>query len=232
MSLKKHIPNLLTCANLFCGCLAILEAVDGKLDHVIFYVIAGGIFDFLDGFAARMLKVTSDIGKDLDSLADMVTFSIVPSLVMYHMISASSGSLSWLKYLGLLIAVFSALRLAKFNNDTRQGDSFYGLPTPANAFFCCSLPLLLEGGIFVGLLQSGIVISVVSIVMSVLMVSDIKLLALKFKHFKFKGNESRYVLITTSLVGLATFQLLALPFVILFYLILSIIVGAVGRNKI
>ena len=131
MSIKNHIPNFITCLNLAVGCLAIIAIFEGKLDNIIYYILVAGIFDFLDGFAARMLKVTSAIGKDLDSLADMVTFGVVPSLLMFAMLKNNS-SIEWLPYLALLIAVLSGLRLAKFNNDERQSDTFYGLPTPAN----------------------------------------------------------------------------------------------------
>ncbi len=172
MSIKKHIPNAITCCNLLCGCLAIVQAFEGNLVWAAYLVGLAAIFDFFDGFAARLLRVTSPIGKDLDSLADMVTFGVVPGIVMFQLISIGSvylldGSaggwtiypplsalpetvamkppfyVEYPKYIAFLIPVFSAIRLAKFNNDTRQTTSFIGLPTPANAIFICSIPLII-----------------------------------------------------------------------------------------
>lgn len=159
MSIKKHIPNAITCCNLLCGCLAIVQAFEGNLVYAAYLVGLAAIFDFFDGFAARLLKVASPIGKDLDSLADMVTFGVVPGIVMYklivflglveinfdplHTISENSFYYIFCKYIWVLIPIFSAIRLAKFNNDTRQTSSFIGLPTPANAIFICSVPLIL-----------------------------------------------------------------------------------------
>lgn len=230
MSLLKHLPNFITCLNLIFGCLAIHEIFTGRLELVIYYVIAAGVMDFFDGFAARLLKVTSAIGKDLDSLVDMVSFGLVPSFVMMSMVS-QTGARGYWSFAPLCIAAFSALRLAKFNNDSRQTDTFYGLPTPANAFFCCSLPILLQKGILDNFLTDDLFLVLLSIVLSILMVMDVKLLALKFANFGWKGNEARYLILIISVIGLATFQLVALPFIILLYLISSIFVNTLNINK-
>ncbi|MCV9388113.1 CDP-diacylglycerol--serine O-phosphatidyltransferase [Reichenbachiella ulvae] len=221
MSIRNFIPNGLTCLNLLFGCVALIAIFDGRYDEAIYYVILSGVADFFDGFAARMLKATSNIGKDLDSLADLVSFGVVPAFVMFKMIEAHSSS-SYMPYLGLGIAIFSALRLAKFNNDERQSDTFYGLPVPANALLICALPFLAKEPFFVDLLSKDWVLVAISILMSFLLVSDVKLLALKFANFGWKGNEARYLVMVISLIAIATFQVIALPFVILFYFVASI----------
>lgn len=162
MSIKKHIPNAITCCNLLCGCLAIVQAFEGNLVYSAYLVGLAAIFDFFDGFAARILRVASPIGKDLDSLADMVTFGVVPGVIMYKI--AWFGQQTYVEEatLGLkiegdflsqivplfcfVLTIFSAIRLAKFNNDTRQSDSFIGVPTPAIAIFICSLVLVFGVG--------------------------------------------------------------------------------------
>lgn len=222
MQIKKHIPNLFTCLNLAVGVSAIISIFEGELNTIIYFIIAAGVFDFFDGFAARILKATSLIGKDLDSLADMVTFGVVPSLLMFVLIkNASSENL--LPYVALLIAVCSALRLAKFNNDARQSDTFYGLPTPANAFIICSIPLLIKSDLPLSWLGDEIVMIVIVVISSLLMVSDIKLLALKFKNFGWKHNESRYILLLSSLGLLIYFGIIAIPLIIILYLMVSIL---------
>ena len=133
--IKKHIPNAITCANLFSGCIGIVYAFNGALETAAYFVLLSGIFDFFDGFAARLLNVKSNIGKDLDSLADMVSFGFLPGVVMYQLLSQSDYASPYLPYLAFIITVFSALRLAKFNNDTRQTEDFIGLNTPMNTDF-------------------------------------------------------------------------------------------------
>lgn len=221
MSIKNSIPNGLTCLNLFFGCLGLIAIFDGNYDTAIYYVVLSGVADFFDGFAARMLKATSNIGKDLDSLADLVSFGVVPAFVMFKMIEQNTQQ-SYMPYLALIIAVFSALRLAKFNNDPRQSDTFFGLPVPANALFICALPFLAQQRFFSSALSLDWLLVLISAMMSLLLVSDVKLLALKFSHFGWKGNEARYVVILVSLVLLVSFQVIAIPFVILFYFVSSI----------
>lgn len=245
MNIKKHIPNAITCCNLICGCLAIVQTFNGNLVGAAYLVGLAAIFDFFDGFAARLLKVSSPIGKDLDSLADMVTFGVVPGFVMFRMISLAvyktgieqSHNLvpepSTIPYLAFLIPVFSALRLAKFNNDTRQSDSFVGVPTPANSILICSLPLILNinGGVndaqqssaFEPYLLNVNFLVVITIIMSVLLVAELPLIALKFKSFGWKGNEIRYVFLISSVLFLVFFRYAGLPLVIVFYVMISVI---------
>lgn len=230
MNIKKHIPNSITCGNLLCGCLAVVQAFEGNLVWAAYLVGIAAVLDFFDGFAARLLKVSSPIGKDLDSLADMVTFGLVPGIVMFVLISSSldvvdGNSNQYLKYLpytAFLIPVFSALRLAKFNNDTRQSDSFIGVPTPANAMLICSLPLMLEFNNFEFILNPFLLLAL-SIVMSFLLVAELPLFALKFKHFKWPGNEIRFVFLGISLGLLITFQFLGIALVIILYVVMSLI---------
>ena len=141
MNLKRHIPNFLTCCNLICGCFGIVFCLEGRNVPAAYFVWIAATFDFFDGFAARMLKVSSPIGKELDSLADMVSFGLLPSLVMYKMLMGVSSS-NWIPFIAFLIAVGAALRLAIFNVDETQSDSFKGLNTPSNTLFITALPLL------------------------------------------------------------------------------------------
>ena len=249
MNIKKHIPNAITCCNLLCGCLAIVQAFEGNLVNAAYLVGAGAIFDFFDGFAARMLKVSSPIGKDLDSLTDMVTFGVVPGVVMFQLINKTSnlssdfninenhldfiayiGFTKQISYLSFLISIFSAIRLAKFNNDTRQTDSFIGVPTPAAAMFICSIPLIEEFN-HIDFILNPYVLIVITVVLSFLLVSELPLFALKFKHFKWKDNEIRFVFLGLSLVMLITLQFVGIPLIIIMYILLSVINNIVSKKK-
>jgi CDP-diacylglycerol---serine O-phosphatidyltransferase len=228
MNLKKHVPNFLTCCNLVCGCFGIVFCLEGRTIPAAYFVWAAALFDFLDGFAARMLKVNSPIGKELDSLADMVSFGLLPALVMYKMI-ASSTSISWLPYIGFMIAVFAALRLAIFNVDETQRDSFKGLNTPANTLFITSLPLLSNQ---VGnWLYQAWVLATITLVFSVLMVSPIHFFAFKFKNFAWADNRVKFTFIAVSVLLVGIFKLGAIPLIILFYIISSFVSGVVGLEK-
>lgn len=174
------------------------------------------IFDFLDGFVARLLKVHSPMGKELDSLADMVTFGVLPGIIAFQILS-SLTTINWIPYLAFLIVIFSALRLAKFNIDENQSDSFIGLPTPANALFISSLLFLDASWLTLS------VMVVVVIVFSFLLVAPLQLIALKFKSFGWAGNELRYIFIGVALVSILLLQELALPIIILTYICLSMI---------
>jgi len=185
----------------------------------IYFVLAAGLFDFFDGFAARALKVTSPIGKELDSLADMISFGLLPALVMYKMIGASSEN-DILPYFGFLIAVCSALRLAIFNVDETQHDSFKGLNTPANTIFITSLPFLPSS--FSWALQKEVLLAI-TIVFSLLMVSRIDIIAFKFKDFSWRNNKLRFTFLGIAAVLLILFGLAALPFVILLYILFSLL---------
>jgi CDP-diacylglycerol---serine O-phosphatidyltransferase len=241
MNIKKHIPNAITCGNLLCGCIAIIQTFEGNLVLAAYLVGLAAVLDFFDGFAARMLNVASPIGKDLDSLADMVTFGVVPGLVMHRMLEIGNlvhhqaydliAQNQWLSYVPILIIIFSAIRLAKFNNDTRQTDAFIGVPTPANAILICSIPLIVNWDTHFDLKHCEVIhflihpysLLVISVMMSLLMVAELPLFSLKFKGFGWKGNEIRYIFLLLSALGLILFQFLGLGIAIVLYVGLSII---------
>ena len=221
--MKRHIPNFITCLNLLTGALGCIEILTGDYKIAIIYVAIAGVFDFFDGFAARMLQVKSDIGKELDSLADMVSFGLLPGLFMVKMIETQDAGI--VRYAGLLVVVFSALRLAKFNIDTRQSEEFIGVPTPANTILLTSLVFLpFEPG-FIALL-------VLTLLSCFLLVSPFHLIALKFKSFGWKGNEFRFAIIFISVGLLAWFQEGGVPFIIPTYIILSIARNLFGAKSI
>jgi len=223
--MKKHIPNALTCGNLLSGCVGLLMCFEGKLYLASSFILLGAFFDFLDGFAARLLKVSSPMGKELDSLADMVTFGVLPGMIMLKLIynGPAEGALFYLSLLALCIPLFSALRLAKFNIDTRQTDQFIGVPTPANALLIASLPFIRQhSDSFTNWLFQTQVLGVLTLVLSFLLVSPFPLLALKFKHYQWKGNEFRFALIVGALVAIGVARgWMAVPAVFLLYLLLS-----------
>lgn len=206
--MKKHIPNTITCCNLICGCIATAYAFYFNPQMALLFIILGAVFDFFDGMSARMLGVSSNIGKELDSLADDVTFGVAPSAMIFAELSvldypatAILGSFSFIfnviPFLAFLVAAFSAVRLAKFNIDTRQTTSFIGLPTPANALFWGSLivgfaPLLEQYKWFMPAILLGVVVS------CWLLVAEIPMFALKFKQWSFKGNEIKYCFVIFS----------------------------------
>ena len=226
--MKKHIPNLLTCANLFCGCLGINAAYQsGDLVFAAYMIGLSGLFDFFDGFAARLLKVSSPIGKELDSLADMVSFGLSPSVIMYLMLQEAlrnAGFDERIAYIAFLIAVFSALRLAKFNIDTRQTTSFIGVPTPANAILIGSLPLIvafhpdMEGWIVCPYLLSS-----TTIIMSLLLVAELPLFSLKFKSYALGDNKIRYSFLALAVILIVDFKFTGVPLVIVAYILFSVL---------
>jgi len=220
MNPVRHLPNFLTSMNLLCGCLGIVAVFEGAVDQALWYVIVACVFDFFDGFAARMLGVSSPIGKELDSLADMVTFGVLPSLTMYRMIDTLSSS-DYLPYLAFLLAIFSALRLAKFNIDENQKEVFIGLPTPANALFITSLIYLPRS--FDVLVSSDFALAGITIVFSFLLVAPVELFALKFKTFSWKENRLKFTFLALTVLLLSVWQLSALPFVILTYVAVSLL---------
>lgn len=240
MNIKKHIPNTITCLNLLCGCVAIMHIFNGHLVLATYFVWAAAIFDFFDGLAARLLKVHSEIGKQLDSLADMVSFGVVPGAMMFKIINhqmitcgADVDNFATISFIGFVITIFSAIRLAKFNIDTRQNESFVGLPTPANTLFITSIPFILELDFFpfAVLINNVYFFISISIIFSYLLIAELPLFALKFKSFGFKGNEIRYVFLAISLIMLIIFHFVAIPFIILLYIILSIINNISSRKK-
>jgi CDP-diacylglycerol--serine O-phosphatidyltransferase len=245
MNIKKQIPNFLTCCNLLCGVLGIqlvlqsgFDLLYNGLNGAVIFILLACVFDFLDGFAARLLKVSSAIGKELDSLADMVSFGVLPGMMMYQMILFSgtknlftadinnliSMHSTLIAFIAFLIPVFSALRLAKFNIDTRQSDSFIGVPTPANTLFIAGLAYIyIQENSFLSFLVSPVSLVVLCFVLSYLLVAELPLLALKFKNFGWQDNKMRYFLIITSLILLIILNFTAIPIIIILYIILSII---------
>lgn len=233
MNVIKQIPNALTCANLFCGCAAILATFAGNAHHASIYILASLIFDFLDGYAARLLKVQSLFGKQLDSLADMVTFGVVPGIILFHLFLKSNfsillDSLLWfnvIKFSFFSNTIASALRLAKFNTDARQSNYFLGLPTPANTIFIASLPLIVRHdhyGLIPYILNPMILVGL-CILLSVLMISEIPLFALKFRNFKWTDNKPQFILIALSIILLPILKFTAIPLIVIFYIVLSIL---------
>ena len=215
----RHLPNALTCANLLCGCMGIVAVFRFPDLPAAWFICAAAAFDFLDGFAARIFKVSSPIGKELDSLADMVSFGVLPALIMFHLIEQHTNY-NILAYLAFLIAIFSALRLAIFNVDTTQTDSFKGLPTPANALFISSLPLLSSH--YFQWIYNDIVLVVITLLFSFLLVSNVRLMAIKFKTFGLAGNEIKYLFLLASLILLVFFTFEAIPLIILLYIGMSL----------
>lgn len=211
------LPNLFTLANLITGSVGILMTVLHGPQVSLHYVLIGVIFDFFDGFTARKLKMTSPIGKELDSLADMVTFGVLPGLGMYFMIAEASENM-YLPYVAFLLIAFSALRLAKFNVDERQSDTFYGLATPANALFITSLAFLELRWVHHPLVLTGL-----SLVFSILLIADIRMFAFKFKNFGWKDNKWKFLAIALAFFAVIWKGVGSIPFIVLGYIIFSFV---------
>ncbi len=242
--MKKHIPNIITSLNLICGCIAILFAVNGDLVAASYFVLTGLFFDFFDGLAARLLHVQSEVGVQLDSLADMVTFGVVPGIIMFQLLNKSittqvletrfevsevmlwfGDNMSFIPFIGLIIVIASAYRLAKFNVDTRQTSSFIGLPTPANTLLIISLPLIYEFQYMEfmdAILFNKWVLIGVTIFSSLILNAELPLFALKFKTWDFKNNKIRYVFLGLSLIAILLLKFIAIPIIIGLYIILSL----------
>ena len=229
--MKKHIPNTITCCNLICGCIATGFALKGELSMAMTFIVMGAVFDFFDGFVARLLHVSSAIGKELDSLADCITFGFAPAAIVSSLLSHAPLPVQndivamVLPYVAFVIAAFSALRLAKFNLDERQSTTFYGLPTPANALFWSALAVGTHEWIetsswSVYLLLLGIVCS------SWILVADIPMFALKFKDYSFAHNKLRYGFIIASAALLLLAGWTGFAFVILLYIATSLVSNA------
>ena len=223
--ITKHIPNFITCCNLISGCMAVLAAFAGDTTSTLMWVVIGAAFDFMDGFAARLLKAYSPVGLQLDSLADLITFGLAPSLLCYSMLGSCeyNSNSTLLMYitplLGFLLVIFSAIRLAKFNTDTRQSTSFLGLPVPANALFWC--------GLFysdITLLEERPWITIILIIIfSFLMVSEIPMFSLKFKSLGWSENKIRFVFLIVTIAILILLGISGIPAVIGWYIILSLL---------
>mgnify|MGYP003289747851 CR=1 FL=1 len=232
MRIIKHIPNSITCCNLLSGCISIVLSCSGRLEYAGIMIFIAAVFDFFDGFAARLLKAYSPLGAQLDSLSDVVSFGVAPSFIMYKYLTKlplvdSSymlriAGINVLPFLALFLAVFAALRLAKFNIDERQTTSFIGLPTPAMGIFVASLPFTLRNeslAFMGGLLNSPLFLLAIVAIFSYLMISEIPFFSLKIKNLHI------YVLAAFAVVAFVFLGLAAIPFVMLFYILLSLIKG-------
>ena len=278
--IKRLIPNLLTAGNLVGGILAIIFTLTGRIDLAPWCIFASAIFDFLDGFAARLLNVQNEIGKQLDSLADMVTFGVAPGIMVYAILKMGSDYLSLVKsdfplptsyfgdipnlenmvresfvelfydnesiitdnvpYIAFLIPVLALFRLAKFNLDTRQTSSFIGLPTPAMTLFFAVIPILVLSGtesevewqkMMSGVLINPLFLIISTLVMSIMMVVELPLFALKFKGFGWKTNEIRFIFLTMCIVMFATLLFWSIPLIIILYLVLSVINNVISKTN-
>lgn len=253
MKIRKAIPHVLTSANLACGVIAIILSLKGGLSWAPWFIFLAAFFDFFDGFAARLLKVSGDFGKQLDSLADVVTFGVAPGLIVFQFLQLAHYDFEVLDttssidelllqipqdeiyngaFIAVLIPVFSALRLAKFNIDKRQSDSFIGLPTPANAILFAAFPLMFNDALITGeawkLAISSVLINDTAlmnftVLFSLLLVLELPLFALKFKSYSIRENGLKYSFLLISLVLLLTLLYWALPLIIILYVILSIV---------
>lgn len=231
MNIKKHIPNLITLINLFCGCIAVVFVSKSNYEMAFYMVCLGIFFDFFDGFFARLFKVSSPLGLQLDSLADMVTSGVVPGYVMYTLFVKSAnphdviGS-AFIPFLGFIVTLGSCYRLANFNIDTRQTDSFIGLPTPANALFILSLPLVIEFSdslMIFEILTNHWVLLGIALCSAYVLNAEIPLFALKIKKFNLKDNALQIVFLLISLVMLIFLHYIAIPLIIIFYVLLSVV---------
>lgn len=232
--MRRHIPNTITCCNLICGCCATGAAFHGHFVWAVLMIIAGAVFDFFDGMVARFLHVSSPIGKELDSLADVVTFGVAPSAMVFQMLGISVMHTPWcmsllscgdggaavvacIPYLAFVMAAFSGLRLAKFNLDERQTTSFIGLPTPANALFWCSIAL---SGTYNTLWASSLLLMV--LLMSLLLVAELPLFALKFKNLSWRDNAVKYIFLAGCLLLIPLCGVACLSAIVIWYVLLSI----------
>ena len=255
MTFKKHVPNILTLLNLLSGTIAVFFAVKEQLVVAALFVFLGIFFDFFDGFIARLLKVQGELGKQLDSLADVVTSGVVPGIVMFQLILASVSNAEWtikgqniselpikeylsIVYLtaiiGLLITLAAAYRLAKFNIDERQTSSFIGLPTPAAALVVLSLPLIQQythNELAIYLIESTWFLVLLTLLLCYFMNAEIPLFSLKFKDYSWKNNVVKYIFILSTLLLVVVFQYVAIPLVIVLYVFLSLLTKKKHKTK-
>lgn len=238
MSIKSQIPNLITLLNLLSGCIAIVFVSQLQFEWAFFFVCLGIFLDFFDGFFARLFKVQSPLGLQLDSLADMVTSGVAPGYVMFQMIlkaiegnqelslNTLEGSVMLLPFLGFIISLGACFRLANFNIDTRQTDSFIGVPTPANSLFIMSLPLVIKFtdiSIIVDILHNPYILLLITALSAYVMNAEIPLFSLKIKQFTWSKNALQILFLTLSVVLLLVFKYLGIPLIIIAYILLSVI---------
>jgi len=234
MNIKKHIPNILTLLNLFCGCIAIVFISLDQFENAFLLVSLGIFFDFFDGFFARKFGVSGPLGVQLDSLADMVTSGVAPGFVMYHLLSLDGGfmkvvndfSIFQFSFLGFIITLGACYRLANFNIDTRQSDSFIGLPTPANALFIMSLPLVIadyQNSEIISLLSNKWVLIAITLLSAYVMNAEIPLFSLKIKNFSFQKYKLQIGFLVASVIMIVALKFLAIPLIIITYVLLSVV---------
>ena len=229
VNIKQHIPNTITCLNLVCGCFSIMSSLNGNLTLAAVWIVTAAVFDFCDGLSARLLHVTSAIGKELDSLSDVVSFGVAPAMIAYKWLTvcylqmppaAQTTFVSYMTYLVFLVPALSAVRLAKFNLDTNQTEKFIGMPTPANALFLGFIPAASE---HIAILHNFWVVLLFAIFFAILLVSPINMISLKFKDFKLTGmNIARYLILLVGIILFLVFKLGAFPLIIFGYLLISI----------
>ncbi len=252
----KLIPNLITSLNLLCGCIAVISITVGEPLGAVIFMFLGIFFDFFDGLAARALKVTSSVGLQLDSLADVITSGLVPALLMVHLFCQAllnttitgyfnllfyeaitpdmpaEPEFRWMPAVGLLIVVGSAYRLAKFNVDQRQKTGFIGLPTPANSIFIASLVLItldFSPAWAYQLLNNIWVLFAITVISSLILNAELPLFSLKFKSFNLKENLHIYLFLIASIAAIVLFKIIAIPFVIIGYVLVSIIKNSIAK---
>ena len=239
MAIKKHVPNFITSLNLLCGCASIVFSTQGMIALGAYFIFAAIILDFFDGLAARALGSYTEIGKQLDSLADMVSFGTAPAFILFYLWDTHIGDpgfhstlkssnappliLFVIPFLAFLITVFSALRLAKFNIDARQTVNFIGLPTPASAIFICSLVFIMNDPFYAGWVRNPYILLVFIFMLSLLMVSGIPLFSLKIKNLSWADNSHRFIFLGLSVVFLFLMKYAAIPVIIILYVVLSLI---------
>ena len=223
----KHIPNIITCLNLFAGCLACMMILSyGNYTGALVFILLAALFDFLDGFAARVLNAYSPIGAQLDSLADIISFGMAPACIIYGFMTEIGAHLplkEGMCFFAFLITVFSALRLAKFNVDTRQTSSFLGLPVPSNGLFWAAfIPSIAPYAAGREVLFSSIILGLI-IVSCILMISELPMFSLKFKNYSWKGNEMAYIIVISCILFISIFGIFGISLTIIFYILLSVI---------
>ncbi|MBI2258766.1 MAG: CDP-alcohol phosphatidyltransferase family protein [Flavobacteriia bacterium] len=249
-----NIPNLFTTANFVCGIISILFTISGRVDLAPYPLLLAVFFDFFDGFFARLLNISGELGKQLDSFADIISFGLAPGMIMLHFLIESLhfqllfdnkyliinwfNSLSlnnwslFIPFISFLIPIFSMFRLAKFNLDKRQSDQFIGLPTPANAMFFCMFPLVSKiDNSFNSFLFSGAFLSSIILLFSVLLISEIPLFSLKFKNFKWSDNKIRFLFLIISCFVIFFFSFWSLGIIVFLYLLMSVIQILIDKNK-
>lgn len=221
----KHLPNAITCLNLFSGCIGVWLAFNGNYVGAAVAIILSGIFDFLDGMVARMVNAYSNIGKELDSLADVVSFGLVPGAMVFSLLS--TVQLHNYSFLAFLIPIFSALRLAKFNVDERQSDSFIGLPVPANALFWAGLVVSCSAW----LMEKHWALIALTILFSYLLVSELPMFSLKFKNLTWKDNQWPFIFLGVSILLIIILRVDSIAPIIIWYILLSAILFVISKRK-